>query len=68
MAYTVKAKCLQACLHMGVAYSVGDTIEVDPGTAYQLVRAGVVVPLPEKPAFVEAVKPVAPAPAPVRED
>jgi hypothetical protein len=59
MAATIKVKVLQALTHCGKPYAKGDEFEVDPGTAFQLVQSGMVIPVPV-PVAAEPVKPVAP--------
>lgn len=60
----VKAKVLSALTHLGRYYEKGDAIEVDPGTAHQLVAAGVIAigtaPAPAAVASVKASGPVFP--------
>lgn len=46
----VKAKVLAPINHLGRNYAKGDSIEVDHGTAHQLVAAGVIAVVPETPA------------------
>lgn len=56
----VKGKVIAPITHLGRSYAKGDVIEVDHGTAYQLVAAGVMsvetenTPAPGKPAVAPA--------------
>lgn len=55
----VKARVIAPITHLGRAYAKGDPIEVDPGTAHQLVAAGVIALDP--PPAAPVAKPAPPA-------
>lgn len=50
MSVPVKWVVLQAINHHGRDYAPGEAIDVDPSTAFQLVKAGVIEAAIEKPA------------------
>jgi hypothetical protein len=58
----IKAKVLSPIDHLGRTYAVGDEIDVDPATAYQLVAANVIAvptaPAPDAQAAAKAAPPL----------